>query len=362
MNKILKSIFVAALAAAAVCSCSEWTTPESKKLTYPMVKDMNPELWQSYLKSLREYRKSDHKTVIAGFDNRDGVPSGRAELLTGLPDSIDFVVLANPSGLSDAVAADMKTIREEKGMLTLYTVSYENTAAAYEEYAAEWEASHQPDGDSETSGDDPGTPEGGDETPSEGETAMSRGEFIKASLSDTLSLYEKYGYDGIVVSFTGSSTLKMTEDEKTVERASQEEFFAPLKEWGAAHEDAVIMFSGKPQNLLSEEFLPLCRNIIIPAESAGSADKLSFLVRSAMGAGIPSDRFIIRVSAPQEKIGFFGDGRTAIEGAAEWVIAEDGTYSRAGVMILHSQKDYFNDVAYGNIRRAISIMNPTPKF
>lgn len=362
MNKTLKSIFVSALIAAAICSCSEWTTPESKELTYPMVKDLNPELWQSYLKSLREYRKTDHKTVIAGFDNIDGIPSGRAELLTGLPDSIDFVVLANISGLSDAVIADMKTIREEKGVRTLYTISYENTAAAYEEYAAEWEELHQPAWDSETSADDSGTPDDGAEMPSESETVMSRGDFIKASLSDTLSLYEKYGYDGIVVSFTGSSTLKMTEDEKIVERASQDEFFAPLKEWGATHEDAVIMFSGKPQNLLSEDFLPICRNIIIPAESAGSADKFSFLVRSAMGADIPSDRFIIRVSAPYEKFGFFGDGGTAIEGAAEWVIAADGTYSREGVMILHSQKDYFNDTAYCNIRRAISIMNPTPKF
>lgn len=356
MNNILKSIFGAALVLGTVCSCSEWTEPESKKLEYPMVKDQNPELWRTYLESLRNYRQTDHKILIAGFDNKSTVPSGRAELLSGLPDSVDFVVLANPAGLSDAIAADMKTVREDKGIRTLYTVSYENTVAAYEAYKSEWETAHQ----------QPETSEGeiladGTETPSDGERMQSRGNFIKASLSDTLGLYEKFGYDGVVVSFTGTSTLKMTEDEKTSERVLQDEFYAPVKEWMSAHKDAVVMFSGKPQNLLSEDFLQLCRNIIIPAENAGSADKLSFLVRSAMGKDVPSDRFVIRVSAPYEKLGFFGN-ITAIEGAADWVLAEDDTYSREGVMIMHSQKDYFNALAYGNIRRAISIMNPSPKF
>ena len=352
MNNILRRIFGAALLAGVVCSCSEWTEPESKAQKYPMVKDQAPELWSAYLESLRNYKESEHKTVIAGFDNKATTPSGRAELLSGLPDSIDFVVLANPAELSDAIIADMKTIREEKGTRTLYAISYENTVASYEAYKAEWEAAHkQPEEGSEE------TPE----IPSDGEQMMSRGEFVSSALADTLKLYERYGYDGVIVSFTGSSTLALTETEKAAERALQDEFFGPVKEWMSAHKDATVMFSGKPQNLLSEEFLPLCRDIIIPAESAGSADKLSFLVRSAMAENVPSDRFIICVSAPYGKLGLFGD-TTAIEGAADWTLAADGTYSREGIMITHSQKDYFNALSYCNIRRAISIMNPSPKF
>lgn len=371
MNNIIERILLAVFVTGIVCSCAEWTVPESKEQVYPMAKDSNPELWGNYLKSLRTYRQTEHKTVIAGFDNKEGVPSGRAELLSGLPDSVDFVVLANPALLSDAIVSDMKTIREEKGTRTLFTISYENTVAAYEIYKSEWEASHQPsepeDGDVvsdgvDASADGAGASDNSIGSTSDEEQMLSRGDFMKASLSDTLGLYEKYGYDGIVVSFTGSSTLKMTEDEKIAERALQDEFFAPVKEWSATHKDAVVMFSGKPQNLLAEEFLQLCRNIIIPSESAGSADKLSFLVRSAMGNDVPSDRFIVCVSAPYEKSGFFANNTTAVEGAADWVIAEDNTYSREGIMVTHSQKDYFNATAYCHIRRAIAIMNPSPKF
>ncbi len=352
-NKIFRYALSATVAITAVCSCDEWTMPESKELKYPTVQEQNPGLWEAYLRSLRAYRQSDHKIVLAGFDNKTGVACGRGEMLSALPDSVDFAVLSEPDGLSEDIQKDMKSIREEKATGTLYTVSYENILASYEVYTKEWDDAHQP---TET-GD--GTAEG---TPSDDGQKTSRSDFFAATLADSLAIHDKYGYDGIIISFTGASTIKLTDEEKATERALQDEFFTPVKEWMSAHQDAIVMFSGKPQNLLSEDFLELCRYIIIPAETAGSADKMSFLTRAAMGDGIPSDRFIIRVSAPYEKLGTFTTGLTAIEGAAGWVLNEDATYSRKGVMVIHSQKDYYSSSAYGNIRRAISIMNPSPKF
>ena len=362
MNNIINGIcrwgLPALLLVSGACACDEWTETESLKQEYATVQDQNPGLWNAYLQSLRNYRQSDHKILVAGFDNNPGVPSGRGELLGALPDSTDFAVLSNPDNLTDAVVADMGTIKEEKGIKTLYTVSYENMLASYDAYLAAWKAEHpDPESGGETAGADEPS---GDAVPAE--EALTRSEFIAGELADSLALYDKYGYDGIVVSFTGTSTLKLSDEEKNAERLLQDEFFIPLKEWKSSRADAVLMFSGKPRNLLSEDFLSLCDYIVIPAETASSAYELSFRVRSSMDSGIPSDRFIACVSAPYGKLGMFSGNVTAIEGAADWAVSEDGTYSRAGIMVMHAQKDYFNSVAYGNIRRAISIMNPTPKF
>ena len=350
---IFRCALCAIVAIAVVCSCDEWTMPESKKLEFPMVQEHNPRLWEAYLRSLRNYRQSDHKIVLAGFDNKTGVPCGRGEMLSALPDSVDFAVLSEPDGLSEDIQKDMVSLREEKSIGTLYTVNYENILASYEAYSKKWDDGHQ----TTEAGDD--STEG---TSSDDGQKASRSDFFAGALADSLAIHDKYGYDGIIISFIGASTIKLTDEEKAAEKALQDEFFTPVKEWLSTHQDAVVMFSGRPQNLLSEDFLDLCRYIIIPAETAGSADKMSFLARSAMGDGIPSDRFIICVSAPYGKLGMSSTGLSAIEEAAGWVLNEDATYSRKGIMVIHSQKDYHSSMTYGNIRRAISIMNPSPKF
>ena len=111
--------------------CSEWTEPQSVEIKVPTLESQNPELYAQYLQSLREYRSSDHKVMIAKFDNVPGAPSGRAEHLNCLPDSVDYVILNNPDNLSDAMVTEMDEIRQEKGMKTMYTVSYDTIEDEY---------------------------------------------------------------------------------------------------------------------------------------------------------------------------------------------------------------------------------------
>ena len=111
--------------------CSEWTEPESVKINVPTLESQNPELYAQYLQSLRDYRSSEHKVMVTKYDNKATAPVGQAEHLNALPDSVDYVILMNPDELSDAVVSEMSEIREEKGTMTLYTVSYDTIEDEY---------------------------------------------------------------------------------------------------------------------------------------------------------------------------------------------------------------------------------------
>ena len=88
---LIKTVFGVA-AAMLMASCSDWTETESVTIKYPDLKTDAPELYEQYMQSLREYRGSDHKVVIAKFDNKLTAPSGQAEHINALPDSIDYVM------------------------------------------------------------------------------------------------------------------------------------------------------------------------------------------------------------------------------------------------------------------------------
>ena len=87
---------------------------------------------------------------------------------------------------------------------------------------------------------------------------------------------------------------------------------------------------------------------------------------------IPSDRFVIGVTTvsltdPNATDGTFidtddnGNPLTAITGAAYWVSQITSGFTKAGICISNAQNDYYNiKFVYPNIRKAISIMNPSP--
>ena len=107
----------------AFSSCSDWTEPESLELTYtPTVSEQNPQLYDDYLKDLREYKSGEHNYMFVSFDNKAEEPTKQAERLIALPDSIDFVSLNHPELLNEALQTEMDKIRE-KGTRTLYRIN-----------------------------------------------------------------------------------------------------------------------------------------------------------------------------------------------------------------------------------------------
>lgn len=362
----LKRTVSVVAAVALLASCSDWTETESLKIKYPDLKTDNPALYERYTQSLRDYRESDHKVVIGKFDNKPTAPAGQAEHLNALPDSIDYVILMNPADLSEAIQSEMTEVRSEKGMKVLYEISYSDIISDYKAYVEQWNAAHP-----ET------TPAEGEESaPSDPtDTLVAQNPFVKDAVAASLEYFTEYAYDGLSISFTSVNPLSVSDENKPALLESQEAFLAGIREWRKANPDALFFYEGTPQYLLSEDMSIVtgADYIIIPAESQLNVYGFSYLVNQALRFGnIPSDRFVIGVTTvsltdPGDTKGTFldkddnGNELTAITGAAYWASQRTSEFTKAGICVSNVQNEYYNiQFVYPNVRKAISIMNPSP--
>ena len=338
-----------------LAGCSEWTEPQSVEIKVPTLESQNPELYAQYLQSLREYRSSDHKVMIAKFDNVPGAPSGRAEHLNCLPDSVDYVILNNPDNLSDAMVTEMDEIRQEKGMKTMYTVSYDTIEDEYKVYVEEWNAAHAPE-----------TGEGGEEPQAFDDFLAQRADYY-------LSLSDKYSYDGIVVGYEGVFPGSLQDEAKAELLASQTVFFDKVRAWKESHPQSLFFFEGIPVNMLYDRaVINDADYIIIPAENQTNINGFTFSVEMAMTEDVPAEMVVIGVTMPS----LVDDGSTdglmsatdadgnsvyAVAAAAEWSVIPYAGFDKAGICVDRSQNDYFDiNKAYRHIREAIAQMNPSP--
>ena len=311
-------------------------------IIFPTLESQNPELYAQYLQSLKEYRDSEHKVMIAKFDNVPGAPAGRAEHINCLPDSVDYVILNNPDNLSMTILSEMKEIRQDKGMKTMYAVNYDAIEDEYAVYVEEWNATHTPEVD----------------------------EFLGERTDYYLSLCDKYGYDGIVAGYTGIFPESLQEDAKAELLASQTVFFDKIKAWKESHPESLFFFEGMPVNMLYDTaLLDSCDYIIVDAASVSTAEALTFTVIMAFPDGLAGKRIIVGVTMPSmtdetDESGYFtaADGSQiyAVTGAADWIVRGDTDIDKAGLCVDHAQYDYFDvNRTYRYIRSAIGVMNPS---
>lgn len=364
MTKInLTKTVLGVAAAMLLASCSDWTETESLKIKYPDLKTDNPALYERYTQSLRDYRESDHKVVIGKFDNKQTAPAGQAEHLNALPDSIDYVVLMNPAGLSEEIQSEMTEVREVK---VLYEISYSDIISDYKAYVEQWNAAHPETTPAE--GEEPASTDPAD-------TLVAQNPFVKDAVSARLEYFTEYAYDGLSISFTSVNPLSVSDENKPALLESQEAFLGGIREWRKANPDAPFFYEGAPQYLLSEDMSIVtgADYIIIPAESQLNVYGFSYLVNQALRFGnIPSDRFVIGVTTvsltdPRDTKGTLldkddnGVQLTAVTGAAYWTAQRTSGFTKAGICISNVQNDYYNiQFVYPNVRKAISIMNPSP--
>ena len=111
MKTISKAVLTAATCLLAATACEKWTETQPVNVIYETLESKNPELWKQYLQSLRDYRGRDHQVLIAKFDNKAETPSGRGDHISCLPDSVDYVILNNPTALNDQIRREMTEIR-----------------------------------------------------------------------------------------------------------------------------------------------------------------------------------------------------------------------------------------------------------
>ena len=360
-NNIFKTLFLAA-AAISFASCSEWTEPESVGFHYTTLEEKNPELYKAYFQSIRDYRDSDHKVVIAKFDNKATAPAGRAEHITCLPDSVDYIILYNPE-VSATIACEMAEVRELKGQKVLYQIEYKAIENEYKAYVEAWNDAHQPaEGEEEEVPSDPA------------DTLISLNNYVSDVVKARTAYLAEYGYDGVNIVYSSRNPASCTEDALDELKAAQAAFLAPIAEALASCPDALVFFEGTPQYILENvEIVENADYLIIPATGAVNEYELSYELGLANRHGnIPSDRFVVLVTTrslvdPALTDGTFsgtdrnGKEMTAIIGAAEWTAKSTSGVVKAGIAVENAQNDYFNlSEVYYNIREAISIMNPSP--
>ena len=359
MNKILKTIALSAAVILTAAACSKWTEQKPLEFNYLTIEDKNPELYEAYMQSIRDYHATEHQVLIARFDNKAGAPSGRADHITCLPDSVDYVVLNNYKELNDVMYNEAKEIRQKKAIPTLLLLDY---AVLNKEYAAYLES--LPVEEPEVAPAEEGEVE---DTPQEVvDPEAMRNAWFAEKAAAFVDVVKKYEMDGIMLSYTGKVVLSLKDDEKAAAKAFQEAFFAPLTSY-VAETGKLFFYEGDPNTLLVDKsMLDAAKYIIVPAEDVTTVVGFNFAVRMAMGTGIPSDRFVIGVTAfdvtdDTATDGLFSGDISAIEGAAMWAVAPADIYGKAGVCVNHAQFDYYDmQNVYGGINAAIDMMNPSP--
>lgn len=356
MNNILKTIALSAAVILGAAACSKWTEQEPVDFNYLTLEDKNPELYAAYMQSIRDYHATEHQVLIARFDNKASVPAGRADHITCLPDSVDYVVLNNYEIINENTMKEVAEIREKKAVSTLIALDY---ALLDKEYKAYLETLPE-----ETPEE---TPEVAEETEGETEPAVDpRNQWFADKASAFVAAAKQYGLDGIMVSYTGTGLLSLKEDEKAAVQAFQEAFFAPILSY-VAETGKMFFYEGNPKTLIApQDVLAQATYIVVPAEDVTTIVGFNFAVMMSMGAGIPNDRFVIGVTAlnvtdETATDGLFSGDITAIEGAGRWAVTPTSDYTKAGVCVNHAQYDYYNmQNVYSGINAAIATMNPSP--
>lgn len=353
-KQLIKCLMMAVLAVPALSSCSDWTDTESLEFDYVLPSEQDPDAYNAYLGLLRNYKQSQHKIMIAKFDNSGDLVSGQSDRLAALPDSIDYVVLQEADNLKSLLVQDMNDIRQQKGTRTLYAISYADALAKYqaildEEGAAAQDPEAQADGEGE---EQPETP------------AADRFLEVAAQyVNDRLALYDKYGYDGIVVVYSDPAyPAGLSEEEYAQLQARQEAFFAPIQAWAESHQEAAFIFEGYPQNVIDPAVFTQADYVVVTMLDAVSSDELVWAAEMALTEGVPSDRIVFGVTIPdmtddKATDGYWGSDY-AVVGAAYTVISANGSFTKAGLCVDNVEDDYFNvDYIYPHVREAIQIMN-----
>jgi len=342
--KILIISILTAMFTFVFSSCEKWTETESIELNQPNIQEQNPEMYNIYLTNLRNYRLSNHKQVIVWYDNSVSVPVSRADHISALPDSIDMVVLTSPDNLSDSNMEDMSSAQTDKGMKFLYTIDYDATKASYDQAVMD--------------GKEPANAE--DEDP-----FMT---YLVKYIENQMNIVTKYPYDGIIISYKGKSPLGLNYNQLIEMQKYQDTLINAVSNWKKNNVDKLLLFRGFPDNLIDKTILSDCKYIIIDGsdKSTQSSDELIFQARRSSIEGVPTDRFIFEVSTSSLEVddeitGYFSDN-VAITEMANAIYKNDDDMVKAGLGIYNVKNDYYHPYQdYQYTRKALNIMNPTPK-
>lgn len=359
---------VCAASLLALASCD--TDVEAVDINQPGIAQQNPELYKTYLSNLRAYKQGVHKVMLAGFDNSNKLPYTQAQHINAVPDSVDYVILTAPEAVTEREIREMGEIREQKGIRTVYTVSFDDIKLMYDNEAADFDAQKKADIAVLDGQLAEGTLSQADHDAKSAEIQARAYTDFKTYLADSvtlrLSYCERFGFDGVIMSFKGKERITMTDDEKTTYAAWENIFLGIAADWAERHADKELLLQGKPQFYADQSIFERASYLLVPCQDASSQQGLEYSVMKAMGDGVPTAKIVpvvetTSLDASDKATGWWAGNVYASTGAARYVATEH-SYEVAGLAVMNIQNDYYNPAfVYPHIRTAISIMNPNVK-
>lgn len=345
MKEIFKYTMAPMLVAAAFSLAACDTDVEPVDINEPGIAGQNPDLYASYLANLRAYKASNHKVVFGWFDNSAKRPASQGQTISAVPDSLDYLVVTNPDSLTGQEMYQVRNLKEQKAISTLYEISFTTIREAYD---AEKQAFDE------------------DTTENKG-TFQGFNSYLVGKMQDLLAYCQKYDFDGIVFSFTALTKIYMTEEEKTEWLGYENDFLGIAKDWAGRNAGRTLVLSGRPQNVVDLEVLELAKYIIVPCETSTNEGTVTYNMVKASVEGVPTEKLLPMVQLysldeTDVKTGFWGTQYAAI-GAAKWVASDhEGLAPTAGLALRDIGNDYYHaSFVYPTVRQAISIINPTVK-
>ena len=375
MKKIFKHILTLPILGVAVLglitSCSDWTEQEQLTIDQVDIQEQNPALYAQYSANLKAYKQSAHKQVIVWFDNVASIAQGRVDNVTALPDSVDLVVMTSPDNLPDWQIEDMAQVRETKGTQFLLPFDFDQVKLKYDLWKADVDAANTAAHAKAIADAAALSEESGETVEPEAveEIAIPTFEnYLVDSLNVSVSLVDKYHYDGMAFSYKGKGINLMTSAEKAQYLNYHNLFIGIVNDWVTRQPNTTFVFQGYPQNLLMKDFLVNASLIVIPCRTESAESGLTYQAILASVEGVPTDRLAVQIETnslddTDLNTGYWNAGTvSALTGAAQWSASLHDGFTIAGLGIYNVNNDYYTTgLTYSTVRGAINIINPSTK-
>lgn len=352
MKRIMNNriLLCAALMATAVMTvaCNDWTADESLNIEVTTIDEKNAELYQQYLANLRSYKNSDHRIMMGWFDNSNKQPWSKGSHLDAVPDSVDFVTLMYPDNLADWEVSEMASIRKDKGTRVLCPIDCDAITQAYKDMVVQNDINGLP-------------------------TEISLYDYLSQGIDPLLPLMDKYGYHGVAVTYTGTSSDFLSPAEKNELAAMQSMIFGKVNTLISGRTDKLFVFEGMPMNVIDKSYLEPFRYIILNTSTCTGVLRVELAMTDMLVGVVPTDRIIVTAMSTSSDPNFIKNGKyfteehstpedalIAMVELAKWVV-EPHSYGKSGLGIYRINDSYYNTVLdYRYVRQAIGIMNPSP--
>ncbi len=375
MKKIFKHILALPILGVAVLglitSCSDWTEQEQLTIDQVDIQEQNPALYAQYSANLKAYKQSAHKQIIVWFDNTGSIAQGRVDNVTALPDSVDLVVMTSPDNLPDWQIEDMAQVRETKGTQFLLPFDFDQVKLKYDLWKADVDAANTAAHAKAIADAAALSEESGETVEPEAveEIAIPTFEnYLVDSLNVSVSLVNKYHYDGMAFSYKGKGINLMTSAEKAQYLNYHNLFIGIVNDWVTRQPNTTFVFQGYPQNLLMKDFLVNASLIVIPCRTESAESGLTYQAILASVEGVPTDRLAVQIETnslddTDLNTGYWNAGTvSALTGAAQWSASLHDGFTIAGLGIYNVNNDYYTTgLTYSTVRGAINIINPSTK-